>query len=249
MVPFQRIIPDYSVPPENINFDVSEYQMPTISAYRFPEDKRKIVALPDRRAYRSMSKSGALLSAACLSLSKQIGDTHFTDQNNRFSTGLYCAVDHGSDDFMALKKLMEVDSQSFPDSYRRLKDPKAYLRQLPNLSSAYVSIFLQIMGPTNTYTHSKYGCLHALNQTENDFKQGKIRSAIVATSFAMDDPILASRLHTKNSSTTLSEGAMAIFIETQEQISEMKSRLMNLSNSSYENKFFGISNPLMQITI
>ncbi len=249
MVPFHRVTPDYSLPPENINFDVSEYQIPTLNAYLFPQDKRKIVALPDRRAYRSMSKSGALLSAACLSLSEKIGDTHFSNTNNRFSTGLYCAVDHGSDDFMALKKLMEVDSQSFSNDYRRLKDPKAYLRQLPNLSSAYVSIFLQIMGPTNTYTHSKHGCLHALNQAENDFKQGKIRSAIVATSFALDDPILASRLRTKNNGTTLSEGAMAIFIETQQQIVEIKSRLISLNNASYDKKFFGISNPLMQITI
>jgi hypothetical protein len=147
--------------------------------------------LPDRRVYRSLSRAGILLSLVCLKARKEIDIFLRSDP---FSVGVYCAAENGPVDFAAAKQMVNLRGESFSDAYRRLFNPKMYLRQLPNLAACQMGIFLGLLGPTNVYNNSMHGSLQALEQAEMDISDNRIKAALVCSAFSFENPILMERI-------------------------------------------------------
>lgn len=151
--------------------------------------------LPDRKVYRSMSRAGVLLSLACLEGRSVMQP--FLDKSP-FDIGIYCAIENGPVDLASAKAMLDVSREDFADEYKRVRNPKLFLKQLPNLAPAQMAIFLGIMGPLNVYNHSSCGCLHAFDQAEIDIQEGQVKAALVCSAFSFEDPIILEKIRRKD---------------------------------------------------
>ena len=161
--------------------------------------------LPDRKVYRSMSRAGVMLSLVCLEgkglLQPFLG-------KSPFDVGIYCAIENGPVELSSANTLLNVSPEDFAEEYRKLRNPKLFLKQVTNLAPAQMAIFLGIMGPLNVYNHSSYGSLHALEQAEIDIEEGRVKAAVVCSAFAFEDPLVLERIHRKDmKERVLCEGA------------------------------------------
>ncbi len=194
--------------------------------------------LPDRRVYRSLSRAGILLSLVCLKAREELN--LFLDRDP-FSVGVYCAVENGPVDFALTKEMVGVSGDSFAETYKRLFNPKMYLRQLPNLAACQMGIFLNLLGPTNIYNNSLYGSLHALEQAEMDLAANRVSAALICSAFSFENPLIMERTRrTVLKGRTLCEGAGALLLV-------QDGRENKWQNMDYDNtdEYFGISHQII----
>jgi hypothetical protein len=197
--------------------------------------------LPDRRVYRSLSRAGILLSLVCLKAREELNVFLGRDP---FSVGVYCAVENGPVDFTLSREMVGVTGEPFAATYKKLFNPKMYLRQLPNLAACQMGIFLNLLGPMNIYNNSLYGSLHALEQAEMDLADNRVSAALICSAFSFENPLIMERIRrTVLKERTLCEGAGALLL--------VRDGVENTwQNMDYENtdEYFGISHQIiMQI--
>jgi hypothetical protein len=233
----EALIPGENVPAQEF---ISEYYDGKIRI-----DKTKALPiidrqanLPDRRVHRSLSRVGILLSLICLKARDKL---NVFLRKDPFSVGIYCAVENGPVDFASVKQMVNVPREAFSNTYKKLFNPKMYLRQLPNLAASQMGIFLGLLGPMNVYNNSIHGSLHTLEQAEMDLSDNRISAALVCSAFSFENPIIMERIRQSAlKERILCEGAGAMLlvadgIET------------NWQDMDYENtkEYFGISHQII----
>jgi len=208
---------------------------------RLPIEERE-AALPDRKAYRSMSRSAILLSLTCLKLQSHI--RQFLDISS-FSAGIYCAVENGPVDLKSTREMQEVSREDFAEQYRKSHNPKMFLMQLPNLAAAQMGIFLGVMGPMNVFNSSTWGSIHALEQAEDDLGNGRISVALVCSAFSFENPLLLERIRKHDlHDRVLCEGAAAMLLTADGNKSEWREMNYDMTES-----YYGISHQIIIQTI
>jgi hypothetical protein len=176
----------------------------------FADADEDLVALPDGRAYRSLSRAGLLLAAVGLEARATIAPLVAADP---FSVGIYCAIENGPNDYGSAKQMADTSADDFASRYKALRSPKYYFKMLANVPPSQLGIFLGVMGPLYTYTHSRMACRQALEQAEWDLKTAVVRAALVCGAFTLDDPLLAMRTRRAVPATaTLAEGAACLML-------------------------------------
>ncbi len=226
------------------DFTCSLYEHPFIvkRTRSIGKKEEEIVELPDRRAYRSMSRAAVLLSAVGLE-AKPFLEPYLS--KNKFGVGVYCAVEQGPTPYDCVKQMVHTTPEEFGETYKKLRTPKQYLRQLPNLAPAQMGIFLEIMGPLNVYHHSKAGCLHALEQAEYDLANSIVDAALVCTAFSLEDPLIVMRTRRESSEDqVITEGAAAVLL-----VPSAKPTNWTHEEHFRSNDYFGIANPLIHISL
>jgi hypothetical protein len=194
--------------------------------------------LPDRRVYRSLSRVGILLSLVCLKAREEL-DIFL--RKDPFSIGVYCAIENGPVDFASAKQMVNRPREAFSDMYKKLFNPKMYLRQLPNLAAAQMGIFLGLLGPANVYSNSGYGSLHALEQAEMDLSDKRIKAALVCSAFSFENPIIMERIRRSVlNKRILCEGAGAVLL-----VADGTEKSWQEINYENTNEYFGISHQVI----
>ena len=164
---WQKIwLPDFNRETEAWVDDSFQDQIPNI---RRVSSLNSEINVPDPKAVRSMSRASLFLSAYADEL-KVVLSPYL--EKSPFSVGIYCAVENGPIDASStveiLNRSSEVFDITFAEAYRKLRNPKMYLKQLPNLAPAQLGISLGIQGPMNVYTNSMYASQQAIEQAEAD---------------------------------------------------------------------------------
>ncbi len=210
---------------------------------KVPIESQSIV-LKDPRAFRSMSRAALLLSHICTGIEETVLKPYLL--KNPFSVGIYCAVENGPIDAPTTLKMLDASPEQFAEMYRKLRNPKMYLKQLPNLVPAQLGIFLNIQGIMNVYTHSEQGGIQALEQAEIDLQQGVVEAALVCTAHAFDDYLVVKRSQLKHPERRLCEGAAAMVL-----VRDHKSALTPWSDLLKENKKnnYGVSDQIINLLI
>ena len=197
-------------------------------------------AIPDPKAFRSMSRASILLSHICQGLEDKIGSSLAASP---FSVGIYCAVENGPIDAPSTFKIITGSPAEFVGLYRKLRGPKMYLKQLPNLVPAQLGISFGIQGMMNVYTHSKMGSLQALEQAEEDLWFDRIKLALVCSAHAFDDFLVVARTRNENPA-ILAEGAGAMLLKKNDHKTEWRQKIKSINHSQ---DFYGISNQIIQL--
>ncbi|HLJ27412.1 MAG TPA: hypothetical protein VKY85_11935 [Candidatus Angelobacter sp.] len=226
--------------PQCYRYDLYDGDMCVPRAAIFPEQDDQLVQLPDPRAYRSLGRTGLLLMAAGLRSRKSLAPLIERDP---FSVGIYCALEHGPNDFNSAKQMIDTPVEEFAATYKSLRSPKQYLKQLPNVPASQLAICLGIMGPLYLYQHSHFACLHALDQAEFDLNAGTVEAALVCAAFSLEDPLLSMRAsRSVPKSMVLSEGAAALVLTPDGEYTCWRALL-----PPYTNCFFGIAQDLVML--
>lgn len=184
--------------------DVSEFG----HIRRYPLETARI-PLPDPRVTRSISRAAALMANLCLE-AKSVLETAL--QEDPYSIGVYAAIENGPVDYGSVVSMKDGQPGTFAEKYRRLRNPKMYLKQLPNLAAAQMGIFLGIRGPMNVYTHSTLAGQQALEQADSDLEHGEVKLALVCTATGFEDPLSVMRACREAGERVLTEGASAIVL-------------------------------------
>ncbi len=212
------------------------YKDQILNVRAYEEDSAKI-SIPDAKAFRSMSRASVFMSSLCMQASEILRP--FLNRSP-FSVGVYCAVENGPIDAASTAKILEQnDPAQFAEFYRKFRNPKMYLKQLPNLVPAQMGISMGLQGPMNVYTHSLFGSLHALEQAEWDLKTGLVEAALVCTAHAFDDFMVMKRSRSAEHR-CLTEGAAAILLVKDGTFTDWPSQVKR-----DEDNFFGISDQLI----
>ncbi|GIL16602.1 MAG: hypothetical protein BroJett040_03530 [Oligoflexia bacterium] len=174
------------------------------------------------------------------SVSEAITRLKALDLESPFDAGIYCAIEGGSLDYFTAALLnshepMPTDTLIYFENL---------MKNSPSVMAGLVGIQTKIMGPILTYPSRKNGVLHALEQAELHLELGKIKKAIVAASFAFDDPILQIKERNfLNKDQILSEGSSCLLLAPNGSRTNWSSVLnMRTSSTSY-----GIATPLIQL--
>lgn len=201
-------IPHFEVKTKSFAQGSMNLCVPLVREFEVSDDL--LIDLPDGRAYRSMSRAGVLLSAACLPAAEVLKP--FLDDSS-FSVGIYCAVENGGADYNTADVTKDTPPEEFAVTYKKHRNAKQYLKQLPNLAGAQLGIFLNIMGPLNIFTHSVHASLHAIEQAEFDLEHGVVNAALICSSFSLDDPLCTLRARRDAGDTkVISEGSAGIVL-------------------------------------
>jgi hypothetical protein len=169
-----------------------------------------IVELPDPRSFRALSRAGLMLHAAALPC-KEIVAPFVND--DPFSVGIYCAMQNGPEDYNSAKQMVETPREDFARRYKLLRSSKQFFRQIPNIPPAMLSICIGAMGPQYVFSHSRWACLHALEQAEFDLQAGLVRATLVCSAFSLEDPLLTMRIRRDiEDKVLLCEGAAALVL-------------------------------------
>ncbi len=194
--------------------------------------------LPDRKAFRSMSRASVLLSLACLEARASLNSFLV---HSPFEVGIYCAVENGPVDLRSASAMLRVSPDDFADEYKRVRNPKLFLKQVPNLAPAQMAIFLGIMGPLNVYNHSSWGCVHAFDQAEADIQEGRLKAALVCSAFSFENPIVLEGMRRNVlKDRILCEGAGAMLLVPDDLFIDWSDHDFNDSDS-----YYGISHQLI----
>ena len=153
-------VPDLSLGATELNDEVFGKSVLRVSRIQIENSE---ITIPDPKAFRSMSRASLLLANLCAE-AKAVIDPYLAQ--SPFSVGIYCAVENGPIDAPSTAKIIAGEEAKFAELYRKLRTPKMYLKQLPNLVPAQLGIFLGIQGVLNVYTHSRAGGVQALEQAE-----------------------------------------------------------------------------------
>jgi hypothetical protein len=226
--------------PKRYRYDLYDGDVSVPHALAFPEPDDQLVQLPDPRAYRSLSRAGLLLIAAAVRSQEALSPFLAEDP---FKIGIYCAMENGPNDFNSAKQMINTPPEDFAETYKILRSPKQYLKQLPNVPPSQLAVVLGIMGPLTLYQHSRFGCLQALDQAEFDLNTGAIRAALVCSAFSLDDPLLSVRAY-RNApeAAVLCESAAALLLVAGGEYTNWRSRL-----PAYNGYFYGIAQDLVNL--
>lgn len=192
-------------------FDVYErfdFRIPrTVS---LPVRDEDIVELPDPRSFRALSRAGLLLNAAGL---PSLDVLKPFVEKDPFSVGIYCGMQNGPEDYNSAKQMAYTSPEDFARTYKLLRSSKQFFRQIPNIPPALLSIFVGAMGPQYVFSHSRWACLHALEQAEFDLNAGTVEAALVCSAFSLEDPLLTMRVRRNISDHyLLCEGSAALVL-------------------------------------
>lgn len=206
----------------------------------FADSNEQLVQLPDARAYRALSRAGLLLVAVALRGREVLAQCIREDA---FRIGIYCAIEQGPNDFNCAKQMINTPSGEFAASYKALRSPKQYFKQLPNVPASQLAIFMEVTGPQVVYQHSRYGCLHALDQAEFDLSTGLVCQALVCSAFSLEDPLLSIRTwQSLSRPMTICEGAAAIVLQSDGQYKDWSSAIPPSTD-----RFYGMAQDLMML--
>jgi hypothetical protein len=196
--------------PRDRRYDVYEAEFVVPRTLSFPCQDEQLVALPDGRAYRSLSRAGLLMAAAGLAAREAIARQIEADP---FSVGIYAAIENGPNDYSSARQMVDTPPSQFAATYKALRSPKYYFKMLANVPPSQLAVFLGVMGPLYTFTHSRLACRHALEQAEWDLATSVVSTALVCTSFALDDALVAMRTRRNMPPhATLAEGAACLVL-------------------------------------
>lgn len=82
-----------------------------------------------------------------------------------------------------------LKSNDYAEAINHDLHPFSLIYRSNALTTAHVSQFLSITGPSQTYTHKKWGLVHALEQAKFDLEMKKIEYAIIFSAHSIkDDP-------------------------------------------------------------
>ena len=235
-----HLTPSVDIAVEDLCFDVFEPPLVVPRTRSLPQPTRQLAELPDRRCYRSLSRTGVLLSAVGLPAREALQPILSADP---YRAGIYCAIDAGPQNYQACKATLE-SWDDFASTFRKLNYPKRYFNQLINLPAAQLSIFLDLRGPVNVYAHSTAAVWQAFDQAEFDLAQGIVDAALICSAFSLEDPLLSQRIRQEAPDHQIvSEGAGALLLErTSEMTDWSKARTHGTQEACY-----GIANPLLDI--
>jgi hypothetical protein len=231
----QTLLPDVNAPTTDLVDESYKDQVPNVRTY--PKASNEM-GIPDAKAFRSMSRASVFLSHIC-----QLGHEAMAPflAKSPYSLGIYCAVENGPIDGPSTVKILAQDAAAFAESYRKFRNPKMYLKQLPNLVPAQMGISLGLQGAMNVYTHSRMASLQALDQAEWDLKTGVVEAALVCTAHAFDDFLVVKRTRTVTD-LTISEGAAAALLVADGELRDWKQNIPRDGDN-----FFGISDQMIQL--
>jgi 3-oxoacyl-(acyl-carrier-protein) synthase len=230
------ILPELSIKPQTLHDESYNDQIENTRAY--PVDSRDIV-IPDPKSYRSMSRAALFVANLCQE-AKSFLDPFLN--HSPFSVGVYCACENGPIDAPSTKKILDQnDPSAFATHYRKFRNPKMYLKQLPNLVPAQMGIFMGLQGPMNVYTHCLAGSYHALDQAEWDLKTGSVDAALVCATHAFDDFLVLKRSRAQDLR-CLNEGAAAALLVRDKNFNHW-----NQPETPDPQNFYGIADPLIRI--
>lgn len=213
--------------------------VPRTRAFATPD--RALVDLPDRRAYRALSRTGLLLAAAGLPARDALATAIDEDP---YQVGLYCALDAGPQHYEAARDLIDA-GDAFAEGFRKRNHPKRYFTQLVNLPAAHLAIFLGLRGPVNVYSHSTAAGDHALDQATIDLELGVVDRALVATAFSLEDPLLTARVRHHAPTAVVSEGAAALVLRPGPP-PDAAPKETGLDAAPHSEACFGIADPIIE---
>ncbi len=198
--------------------------------------------LPDRRAFRTMSRAAMMLSVVGLDAKEVIAPVLEKDP---FKVGIYFAVENGPVDVESTFKMKDMTSETFATEYKKNRSPTMYLKQLPNLAAAHLGIYLGVLGPMNVYNDSQNGSLHALDQAEFDLSQGTVELAIVGSSFAFESPLAVKRnAMDYQGSKVMCEGAGVVILKKSDQKTNWSKRNLGLMK-----EYYGVADQIIETAI
>lgn len=241
------LIPDLELEAQVWEDSVFQDTIPQVR--RVPIENSDFV-VPDPKAFRSMSRASLFLSSSADEM-RTVLNPYL--EKSPFSVGIYCAVENGPIDGPStaeiLKRSSEVYDFQFAEAYRKLRNPKMYLKQLPNLVPAQLGISLGIQGPMNVYTHSRSGCEQAVFQAKQDLLSHFVEAALVLTAHAFDDFWVVKRTRLQDSRILCEGAAMQILNLSQTQNGQNSSPSMKngvIRENLYDpTNYFGISDMLI----
>jgi hypothetical protein len=240
-----RLIPSEETPVVAKTFAIYPDGLSVPGTRSIDRDEKDLCDLPDRRAIRSMSRASIMLSGVCLEGNDKIATIV---KANAFDMGIYCAINHGPEDYQCAKDLLDTPPAEFAVRYKKSRSPKHYLKQLPNLAPAQLGIFLGIMGPVNTFNHSTEAAYQALDHAEFDLNTGKVQAALVCSSFSLEDPLLSVKTRAEApKNTVLTEGAVAFLFTGAKSGGKSYISLLEMLRNSLSTDYYGIADPLMNL--
>ncbi len=243
------LIPDLSQPEQC--WEDTPFQDVIPNVKRVPIENSDFV-VPDPKAFRSMSRASLFLSSYVEEM-KPILQPYL--EKNPFSVGIYCAVENGPIDGPSTAEILNRSSDAydfqFSEAYRKLRNPKMYLKQLPNLVPAQLGISMGIQGPMNVYTHSLYASEQAILQAKQDLLSQFVEVAIVMAAHAFDDFWVVKRSRKQDHRTLCEGAALQILTLSSEKSdifehSDMKNCLNN-ENLYDKDNYFGIADGLINL--
>lgn len=232
----QTLVPDFANPPTS--YCAAPYSQPIENVRAYPVASADI-SIPDPKAFRSMSRAAIFLSH----LATQGREAFAPFQSKSpFAIGIYCAVENGPIDGPSTQKIIDQNDPAHKaDHYRKFRNPKMYLKQLPNLAPAQLGISLGLQGPMNVYTHSTAAALHALDQAEWDLARGNVMAALVCTAHAFDDYVIVRRTRHDDPRCLNEAGGALLLAPGGERVD------WTLYAQNDPNNYFGISDPLINV--
>jgi len=221
-------------------YDLYEGKLCVHGAETIPAQPEEIVELPDSRSYRALSRAGILLAAAGLKSQAALAPFIADDP---FAVGMYCAMEVGPNDYNSAKQMIHATPDQFAAMYKGLRSSKQYFKQLANVPASQLGIFLGIMGPQNVFSHSRWGCLHALEQAEFDLNEGSIQAALICSAFSLEDPLLSMRVRrTCDPELSIGEAGAAILLVRNGEYTDWRSAIGNHNSPTY-----GIAHDLVML--
>ncbi len=235
----QALRPSLEATPQRYTYDLYEnfdFSIPRTCS--LPLADEEITQLPEPRSFRSLNRAGLMLAAVGLQCRDALAGYIADDP---FSVGLYCAMQDGPDDYKSAKQMANTPPEEFARMYKHLRSSKQFLREVGSVQASFLSIFLGTMGALYGFTHSRWACLHALEQAECDLRNGVVKAAVVGSAFSLEDPLLSMRIwRSIPEDSTLCEGAAALLLTASEEHTDWR-RAMPESRA----RFYGTAHDLV----
>lgn len=220
----------------------AEYEPPLVleNVLEFSEEEYKGLTNPDPKAARSMSKAALLMTDVGMSTQSIIAQTL---EQNPFKVAMYAVIDNGPDDYKSVFSTADLEDAAYPQTYKKSRSPKQYLKQLPNIAPAQLGIFLGVMGATNVFVNTKHGILHALEQAEVDLASGVADSAMVISAMSLEDALLDRRYQLSHPQVPLSEGAAVLILKKDGTMTNWREKIEKIKNQTS----YGIATNLINL--
>lgn len=203
------LLPDLKSSPSYFSSNIVPHFPQDIQVQRLEID-HTIVELPPIISRRSLSRTGILLNFVTLSAAPFVEKFLVQD---RFSVGIYGAIEPGPTDFTVAKNLATASESDFTKKFKTEMSPKTYFFSMPNMPVAQIAIYLKSQGRASAYTHSGLAAAMALEQAKWDLKVGTVKAALVCGAFSLENPFVvlreSNRLREKE---ILCEGAAAVLM-------------------------------------